>query len=131
MRGAVSFVVMSLLVAPHVAAGAPKVDRIMPKVAAALVEKGAATLVDVREAEELSSGMARPAKWFSFSKTMNDPAAFKDFLAKLPRGKVIFYCVAGARAGKVAEQAAALGYAVASMGLSEWRAAGLPTREKP
>jgi len=125
--------VVSLLVAsPALAADAPKVEKIEPKAAAALVEKGSATLVDVREEEEVTSGMARPAKWFPLSKVKSDPAAFKDFLSKLPKGKVVFYCRSGRRSGQAAEQAAALGYSAANMGgLDDWTAAGLPTKDKP
>ena len=112
--------------------GAPKVERIDAKSAAALVDKGAATLVDVREEEEVNAGMAKPAKWFPLSKVKADPAAFKEFLSKLPKGKVIFYCEMGGRAGQAAEAAAQAGYTAANMGgLPDWKAAGLPTREKP
>jgi rhodanese-related sulfurtransferase len=113
---------------------APKespVEKIEAKAAAALVEKHEATLVDVREQDEVNAGMAKPAQWFPMSK-MKDPAALKDFLAKLPKGKVIFYCAVGGRAGRVAEQAKALGYDVANMGgFRDWQAAGLATKDKP
>ncbi|MBK7862589.1 MAG: sulfurtransferase [Archangiaceae bacterium] len=114
------------------AADAPKVEKVDPKSAAAQVEKGTASLVDVREEDEVTSGMAKPAKWFPLSKVNADPAAFKAFLAALPKGKVVFYCAAGGRAGKAAEKAAALGYTTANMGgYSDWAAAGLPTKDKP
>ncbi len=114
-------------------ADAPKIEAIDAKAAAALVEKGSATLVDVREEDEVTSGMAKPAKWFPLSKLNADPAAFKTFLGGIPKGnKVIFYCAAGKRAGKAAEKAAELGYRVANMGgFSDWSAAGLPTKDKP
>ncbi len=108
------------------------VEKIEPKAAAALVEKNQATLVDVREEDEVTAGMAKPAQWFPLSKLMKDPAAFKEFLAKLPKGKVIFYCAVGGRAGRAAEQAKALGYDVANMGgFKDWKGAGLPTKDKP
>jgi len=111
-------------------AAAP-VEKIEPKAAAALVEKNQATLVDVREEDEVTAGMAKSAQWFPMSK-MKDPDAFKAFLAKLPKGKVIFYCAAGGRAGRAAEQAKALGYDVANMGgFKDWKGAGLPTKDKP
>ena len=114
------------------AADAPKVEKIDAKSAAALVEKGGATLVDVREEDEVTAGMAKPAKWFPLSKVQSDPPAFKAFLAKLPKGKVVFYCAAGRRAGLAAEQAVAQGYPAANMGgFSDWQAAGLPTKDKP
>jgi rhodanese-related sulfurtransferase len=134
MRTALRWSVVTSLLGLSVAlAGAtPKVEKIEPKAAAALAEKGAATLIDVREEEEVTSGMAKPAKWFPLSKVRSDPAAYKAFLAKQPKGKLVFYCAAGKRAGEAAEQAAALGYPVANMGgMEDWEAAGLPTKPKP
>lgn len=107
-------------------------ERIDPKAAAALVEKNQATLVDVREQDEVNAGMAKPAQWFPMSKMGKDPAALKDFLAKLPKGKVIFYCAAGGRAGRAADEAKKLGYDTANMGgFRDWQAAGLATKDKP
>lgn len=121
-----------LLMAASALAADGQIEPITPKAAAALVEKGAATLVDVREEEEVTSGMAKPAKWFPLSKVQSDPAAFKTFLAALPKGKVIFYCEVGGRSEKAGQKAKALGYPAANMGgLSDWTAAGLPTRPKP
>jgi rhodanese-related sulfurtransferase len=123
---------LAALCAVLVVTGAPKVEKIDAKSAAALVDKGTATLIDVREEEEVNAGMAKPAKWFPLSKVKSDPAAFKQFLGKLPKGKVIFYCEMGGRAGQAAEVAAQAGYTAANMGgISDWKDAGLPTREKP
>lgn len=125
-------VVTSLLAFSLAIAGETKVEKIDAKAAAALAEKGGATIIDVREEEEVTSGMAKPAKWFPLTKVRSDPAAYKAFLAKQPKGKLVFYCAAGKRAGEAAEQAAALGYSVANMGgMSDWEAAGLPTKPKP
>jgi len=113
-------------------ADAPKVEKIEPKAAAELVEKKQATLVDVREQDEVAAGMAKPAQWFPLSKVKSDPEAFKAFLAKLPKGKVVFYCAMGHRAGEAAGKAAELGYTVANMGgFKDWSAAGLPTKPQP
>ncbi len=113
-------------------AEAPKVEKIEPKAAAVLAEKGQATLVDVREQDEVNAGMARPAQWFPLSKVKSDPEAFKAFLAKLPKGKVVFYCAMGHRAGTAAEKAAELGYSTANMGgFKDWTGAGLPTKPQP
>jgi rhodanese-related sulfurtransferase len=107
-----------------------KVESIEAKAAAELVAKGTATVVDVREQDEVEDGMAKPAQWFPMSK-MEDPKALSEFLSKVPKkNKIIFYCAAGGRAGRVAQKAQALGYAVANMGGYEsWVKAGLPTRK--
>ncbi len=121
-----------LSVAALASADAPKVEKLDPKAAAALAEKGQATIVDVREEDEVNAGMAKPAKWFPLSKVQKEPAAFKEFLSKLPKGKVVFYCAAGYRAGMVAEEAAKLGYSAGNLGgFKDWKAAGLPTKDKP
>ena len=121
-----------LLIGVGAWAGDAQVETIAPKAAAALVDKGAATLVDVREEEEVTSGMAKPAKWFPLSRVHSDPPAFKTFLAGLPKAKVVFYCAAGGRSATAGEKAKALGYSVANMGgFSDWTAEGLPTRNKP
>lgn len=120
------FVALALTQAPS----KEKVESVEPKAVAELVAKGAATVVDVREQDEVEDGMAKPAQWFPMSK-LEDPKALSEFLSKVPKKhKVIFYCAAGGRAGRVAQKAQALGYTVANMGGYEnWVKAGLPTRK--
>jgi rhodanese-related sulfurtransferase len=113
-------------------ADAPKVEKIAPKAAAELAEQGKATIIDVREQDEVNAGMAKPAKWFPLSKIKKDPEAYKAFLSKQPKGKLIFYCAMGYRAEQAAEEAAKLGYPAGNLGgFKDWRAAGLPTKDKP
>lgn len=121
----------TLLVFAFTAAQAEaQVATVAPKEAYERVQAGKAQLVDVRESSEIQLGMAAPATWFPTSKIEADPAAFEAFLAKLPKGEVIFYCAAGGRAGKAASAAAAKGYQTANMGgYNDWSKAGLPTRK--
>ena len=66
-----------------------------------LVDHDKAVIVDVREKDEIESGMIKDAKWFPLSKIQTDPQWEKDF-AKLTQGKKIFlYCRSGNRSGKV------------------------------
>ncbi len=128
MRVALAVVLWS--VGAALAAEPAKVGKIDAKAAAQLVAQKAATIVDVREQDETAEGMARPAQWFATSRIEADPAAFKAFLATLPRGKVLFYCAAGYRAGQAAQKAAALGYEVANMGSYDgWVDAKLPIKK--
>jgi rhodanese-related sulfurtransferase len=124
-----TMMLLSMTVALAAAAGTPA--KISAKDASALIAKNKAVLVDVREAEETSGGVAQPAKLLPTSKINSDEKALKELLASVPKGtKVVFYCAAGGRAGRAAEKAAALGYEVANMGgYDDWVAAGLPTRK--
>ena len=132
MKTLIATIALALGVSTMTFAEAPKVEKIEPKAAAQEAEKGTASIVDVREADEVAAGMAKPAQWFPLSKVQSDPEAFKAFLGKLPKGKVVFYCAVGGRAGKAAEKAASLGYTAANMGgFKDWTQAGLPTKPKP
>jgi len=110
---------------------APAVEPISPREASALVQQGAAVLVDVREEDEVKAGMAAPARWMALSAIKADDGAFKEMLSRVPADQlVIFYCAAGHRAGIAAQRAAELGHRAANMGgYSAWTAAGLPTRK--
>jgi rhodanese-related sulfurtransferase len=110
---------------------AATVESISPEQANALVQKGAAILVDVREEEEVKAGMAAPARWMSLSSIKADESAFKAMLAGVPADQpVIFYCASGGRSGKAAQRAAELGHRAANMGgYSAWAGAGLPTKK--
>ncbi|MBA4136851.1 MAG: sulfurtransferase [Opitutus sp.] len=100
--------------------------------AAALVRKGQAVLVDVREpAEWKETGVAQPAVLLEKSDFDGAKAAWAPFLAKTPKDKtVILYCRSGKRAGVLAEALAAQGYRVANAGgMKDWTDAGLPVRQ--
>lgn len=93
-----------------------------------------AVLVDVREDSEIKeSGMAEPAKWMPTSKiNANDPE-WQKFVQQLPKDKrIVFYCAAGGRAGKVAELLSSQGFRTANIGgFKDWAAAGLPVKKAP
>lgn len=111
-------------------APSPDIARVTPQQAAELQKSGKATIVDVREPDEIAEGMAAPAKSLPTSQLHSDPGALDRFLATVPKDQeLIFYCSAGGRAGKAAEMAKAKGYTVANMGgYSGWKSAGLPTK---
>jgi rhodanese-related sulfurtransferase len=108
-----------------------QVPEVAPVEAMGLIRNDFALLVDVREADEIASGMAAPAKWIANSKIEADDASWKEFVASLPRDKqIVFYCAKGGRANKAAEKLAALGFKVGNMGgYQDWVKAGLPTRK--
>jgi rhodanese-related sulfurtransferase len=93
------------------------------------VKAGTAVLIDVREPEEWSGGVAEPAVLCSFSDLRGDRAQWKDVL-EANRGKVlIVYCASGARSGIVAGMLRKEGFnAVNAGGFGAWRSAGLPVR---
>lgn len=71
-----------------------------PKAAYEMTKKGKAVIVDVREADEIKSGMIEGAKWFPLSKMQTDKN-WKDEFQKLTEGKTIFlHCRSGNRSGK-------------------------------
>lgn len=100
--------------------------------AAGQVQNGFAVLVDVREADEVSVGMAEPALWVPLTDIENEGPRWKEFLGKLKKDqKVILYCESGYRATRVAEILSKLGYEALLLGkgrFKDWKEAGLPTK---
>lgn len=71
-----------------------------PKTAYDMVQKGEAVIIDVREEDEIKSGMIKNAKWFPLSKITKDKT-WKEDLKKLVGDKTIFlHCRSGARSEK-------------------------------
>ncbi|MFA6236048.1 MAG: rhodanese-like domain-containing protein [Bacteriovorax sp.] len=71
-----------------------------PKAAYEMAKAGKAVIVDVREADEIKTGMIDGAKWFPLSKMKEDKNWKKDF-EELTKGKTIFlHCRSGNRSGK-------------------------------
>ena len=90
-----------------------------------LINRGKATVVDVRTPEEFAKGHLRDAKNIPLA----DLAARIGELDKAKARSVVVVCQAGARADKAARKLAAAGFSdVVSLdgGLSAWQAAGLP-----
>jgi rhodanese-related sulfurtransferase len=106
-------------------------EKISVTEAQGLLVNGFATLVDVREADEIKAGMAAPAQWMPHSKIEANHPDWLAFEQKLPKDKkIVFYCAGGGRSQTVAELLSKKGYQTANMGgYSAWEKAGLPTRK--
>ena len=122
---------VSLLFATTAIALAAEVAKISPAEAAKLVAAGKAVLVDVREPMEWdATGVAAPAHLLSTTDFFNDEKNWKDFLATVGDKTVITYCLAGIRAGRIADRLAAQGYHTANAGrFVDWKASRLPVRK--
>ena len=74
-----------------------------PKDAFSQVQEGKAVIIDVREENEIKSGMIQKSLWFPLSKMQDDPRWEKD-LKKMAGQKTIYlYCRSGNRSGKAQE----------------------------
>jgi rhodanese-related sulfurtransferase len=72
-----------------------------PAEAYKMLTEGKAVIVDVREEDEIKSGMIEKALWFPLSK-MNNDKNWKEQFQKVTQGKQIFlYCRSGNRSEKV------------------------------
>ena len=72
-----------------------------PQAAYKMVKNGEAVMIDVREKDEVKSGIIKEAKWFPLSKISNDKN-WKNEFTKIVDGKKIFlYCRSGRRSEKV------------------------------
>lgn len=72
-----------------------------PKEAYAMVKEDQAVMIDVREEDEIKSGMIDKALWFPKSKIDGDKDWLKDFQAMVGDKKIFLYCRSGARSQKV------------------------------
>lgn len=107
------------------------VQSIEPKEAYGQALNHFAVIIDVREKDELmESGTAEPAQWMPLSEVEANSPRWQEFVKALPKDKkIITYCAAGRRSGRVGEKLAALGFEVANMGgFKDWKAAGLPVK---
>lgn len=90
------FISLIILITTTVTMAAPQ-----PRDAYDLVKAGKAIMIDVREKDEIASGMIEKAVWFPKSKIESDTTWKKDF-ETLTSGKQIFlYCRSGRRSGEV------------------------------
>ena len=108
-----------------VAEAKKNIQEISPNDAALELGRGAATLIDVRAAEEWKLGRARGAKH------LNRGEIELEIEAQVPDSgqRIICYCGGGSRSALVAESLQKMGYTnVHSMagGFRDWKAAGLP-----
>ena len=102
-----------------------------PKEAYQEAKKGNAILVDVREQNEIQDGMAQGARWIPTSEIQAGGPQWQKFVSELPKDKrIVIYCAAGVRAGRVAAKLETMGYQTANIGgYKDWVQAGLPTQK--
>jgi rhodanese-related sulfurtransferase len=72
-----------------------------PKTAYDMAQKGEAVIVDVREEDEIKSGMINNAKWFPLSKITNGKTWKEDFKQLVGDKTIFLHCRSGARSGRV------------------------------
>lgn len=105
---------------------------ISPQEAKALTDSGAAVLIDVREQNEVSQGMAEPALWYPKSSIDAALDKFVAYLSQYPNEKIIIYCRSGHRASVVIQALAGAGVVAWNMGgFQDWLNAGLPVKTAP
>lgn len=94
-----------------------------------LVSAEQAILIDVREENEVASGMAASATWYAKSKIDADTAGFINFIRANEGVTPIIYCRSGRRASVIVELLAKEGIFSYNMGgFDAWVEAGLPTK---
>lgn len=74
-----------------------------PKEAYQEVLDGKAVMIDVREEDEIKSGMIKEAKWFPLSRIKEDKNWKSDFNKLTDQKKIYLYCRTGNRSGQVQE----------------------------
>ena len=96
------------------------------------VRSGAALLIDVREPDEWSEGVAEKAVLLPLSDLAGPGAAWKPFLADAGDRELLLYCAAGGRSSIAARMLARDGFRAANAGsLQEWAANGWPVVKPP
>ena len=94
------------------------------------VKASTAVLIDVREPDEWTGGVAGPALLCSLSDLRGPRAQWKTVLEANKDKELILYCASGARSGVAASILRKEGFnAVNTGGFSDWSRAGLPVRE--
>jgi rhodanese-related sulfurtransferase len=109
-----------------VATAKEQIKEISPNDAALELGCGAATLIDVRSADDWKAGHARGAQHFERGEI---EVEIEEQVPDLDQ-RIICYCGGGSRSALVAESLQKMGYRnVCSMtgGFRAWKAAGLPT----
>jgi len=105
------------------------VPALKPTEAVARVDQGHAVLVDVREPDEWSEGVAERAHLLPLSDFQGGQFFWKPFLDDHAEKEICLYCGSGGRATRVARLLLSRGYKVACLGgYSDYRAAELKTR---
>ena len=101
--------------------------KLLPSGAKNLLQEGA-VLLDVREVDELTDGMAKGALSLPLSSVEARDPNYTHFLDSTPKEKpLIIYCKSGRRAEKVAQRLSELGYTTYNMGgFQDWKSARMP-----
>lgn len=93
----------------------------------AKIRSGEALLVDIREPEEWSGGVAQSAALLPVSELRTPSPDWRNFLAQAGQREVLLYCASGARSGMAARQLQSQGVrALNAGGLADWAASGWP-----
>jgi rhodanese-related sulfurtransferase len=101
--------------------------RLTPAECAARVRGGEAILVDVREPNEWTAGVAQSAKLLPLSDLTGARTQWKLFLAEAADREILLYCAAGGRSGIAARLLTAEGFRAVNTGsFSDWLASGWP-----
>jgi rhodanese-related sulfurtransferase len=103
------------------------VRRVVPAEAAQRVGEKKAMLVDVREPDEWTDGVAAPAALLPLSDLTGPRQQWKPFLDQVGDREIILYCRSGVRSGRAASALSKEGFHTANAGgFSDWAKAGLP-----
>ncbi len=101
--------------------------RVTPQECAPKIIAGTAILVDVREPDEWSKGVAQDAVLLALSDLAGPREKWAAFLAEAGDREIFLYCGAGVRSGMAARMLASEGFRAANSGsLSSWTGAGWP-----
>jgi rhodanese-related sulfurtransferase len=104
--------------------------QVTPAEAAQRVGDNTAVLVDVREPDEWTDGVAAPAALLPLSDLTGLRKQWKPFLDQAGDREIILYCRSGARSGRAASALSKEGFHTANAGgFSDWARAGLPIRK--
>ena len=91
------------------------------------VRSGEAFLVDVREPDEWTDGVARSARLLPLSDLTGQRTQWRPFLEEAGDKEILVYCASGGRSGLAARILAAEGLRASnSGGLGDWASAGWP-----
>ncbi|MDB4474541.1 rhodanese-like domain-containing protein [Opitutaceae bacterium] len=108
----------------------PPANRLTPAEAAARVKAGTAILIDVREPNEWTPGVAAPAYLLPLSDLRSDRKKWAHVLKDAKGKELLLYCRSGGRSGQAAAILAKEGFKTLNVGgFNDWTTAKLPTRK--
>ena len=123
---------ISLLFLQNGFAAESKIDSASPDQVKTALKSKSATLIDVREKDEVSSGMIKAAIWIPLSEIQSGGPALEKKLTPLDKTKeLILYCRSGHRASIAGALLIQKGFKVRNAGgFSDLQKAGLETIAK-